>query len=196
MFVLPCILNLYLGMGTDLSKFDKQVIRRLKDEITILKKQDKFNKYCINHLKAEIRLLRDNITKSGVAYKECLYKHKAINEKSNMKLENGTHMTHNGDEIKYVGENMPVFGTQLKMETLVINFKIISNINHIFISSFYSIIGNDNQQNALEGEDSLRNWSPRNIISRTNWLYRVYALCNHDIREMNLLWEISSLFLE
>lgn len=48
----------------------------------------------------------------------------------------------------------------------------------------------------MEVEENLRNWFPRNIIRRTNWLYRIDALRNHDIREMNLLWEILSLFLE
>ena len=30
----------------------------------------------------------------------------------------------------------------------------------------------------------------------TNWLYRVDALRNHDIREMELLWEVALLCLE
>ena len=101
-------------MSTDSSKFDKEVIRKLKDEITLLKKKDKFNEYCINHLKAEIRLLRDTLSKNEVASKECLYKHEAMNEGLNMQLENGTHMTHNGDEIKYVGESIPMYDTELK----------------------------------------------------------------------------------
>ena len=101
-------------MSTDSSKFDKQVIRKLKDDVTILKKQNLLNEYCINHLKAEIRLLRDTLSKNEVASKECLYKHEAMNERLNMQLENGTHMTHNGDEIQYAGENVPVIGTELK----------------------------------------------------------------------------------
>lgn len=101
-------------MSTDSSKLDKKVIMKLKDEITILKKQDKFNEYCINHLKAEIRLLRDNLTKIEVVSKECLYKHEGMNETLNMQLEIGTHMTHNGDEIQYAGENIPLIGTDLK----------------------------------------------------------------------------------
>lgn len=101
-------------MSTDSSKLDKKVIRKLKDEITILKKQDKFNEYCINHLKAEIRLLRDTLTKIEVVSKECLYKYEGMNATLNMQLENGTHMTHNGDEIRYAGENIPLIGTELK----------------------------------------------------------------------------------
>ena len=50
-------------MSIDLSKFDKHSIRKLKNEITTLKKEDKFKGYCINHLKAEIRLLHDTLTK-------------------------------------------------------------------------------------------------------------------------------------
>ena len=42
----------------------------------------------------------------------------------------------------------------------------------------------------------IRLWFPRNILRRTNWLYRVDALRNHDIREMNILWEVASLFLQ
>ena len=58
----------------------------------------------------------------------------------------------------------------------------------MFISLIFQIIGNDNQQNALDVEDNLRNWFPRNIVRRTNWLYHIDALHNHDLREMNLLW--------
>ena len=39
-------------------------------------------------------------------------------------------------------------------------------------------------------------WLPRNILRRTNWLYRVDALRNHNIREMSVLWEVSVLCLE
>ena len=36
-------------------------------------------------------------------------------------------------------------------------------------------------------------WVPRNILRRTNWLYRVDALRNHDMREMRMLWDVCSL---
>ena len=48
----------------------------------------------------------------------------------------------------------------------------------------------------MDVEENLRSWFPRDTTRRTNWLYHIDALRNHDIREMNLLWEISSLFLE
>ena len=31
-------------------------------------------------------------------------------------------------------------------------------------------------------------------MRRTNWLYRMDSLRNHDVREMSLLWEIAELF--
>ena len=34
---------------------------------------------------------------------------------------------------------------------------------------------------------------PRNIVCRTNWLYRIDALCNHGICEMNLIWQVANL---
>ena len=37
-------------------------------------------------------------------------------------------------------------------------------------------------------EQGLHNWQPRNILRRTNWLYRVDALRPHAIREMPILW--------
>ena len=39
----------------------------------------------------------------------------------------------------------------------------------------------------------LSEWFPRDILRRTNWLYRIDALRNHDIREMNLIWELADL---
>ena len=46
----------------------------------------------------------------------------------------------------------------------------------------------------LESNDP--NWYPRDILRRTNWLHRVDALRNYDIRETGLLWEVASLCLE
>ena len=59
-------------------------------------------------------MLRDTLTNIQDASKDCLYKHEGINENLEMKLENGTHLTQNGDETRYVGEDMPVFGIELK----------------------------------------------------------------------------------
>ena len=39
-------------------------------------------------------------------------------------------------------------------------------------------------------ESHLEQWFPRNILRRTNWLYQVDALRPHDIREMNIIWEL------
>ena len=48
----------------------------------------------------------------------------------------------------------------------------------------------------MEVEHLVKNWFPRNILRRTNWLCRTDAFGDHDLREMNMLWEVSSLFLE
>ena len=39
-------------------------------------------------------------------------------------------------------------------------------------------------------------WLPRNMMNRTSWLHRVDALCAHDIREINILWEVTEMCLE
>ena len=43
-------------------------------------------------------------------------------------------------------------------------------------------------------EQGLHSWYPRDILRRTNWLYRVDALRPHDMREMSVLWELTELF--
>ena len=101
-------------MSNNSSNFDRDIIVKLKAELTVMKNQDKFNEYCINHLKAEIRLLRDTLTKIQTSSKDCLYMHEGMNEKLEMQLERGTHMNHKGDEIKYVGESDPTVGEELK----------------------------------------------------------------------------------
>ena len=40
--------------------------------------------------------------------------HEGMNETLEMRLESGTHMNHNGDEIKYFGESDPSVGKELK----------------------------------------------------------------------------------
>ena len=42
----------------------------------------------------------------------------------------------------------------------------------------------------------MRQWYPRNILRRTNWLHRIDALRVHDIREMNILLELADIILE
>ena len=39
-------------------------------------------------------------------------------------------------------------------------------------------------------ENAIRSWHPREVLRRTNWLYRVDALRPLDIREMNLLLDL------
>ena len=39
----------------------------------------------------------------------------------------------------------------------------------------------------------LRHWFPRDILSLTNWLYRVDTLRPHDIRELSILGELDML---
>ena len=43
-------------------------------------------------------------------------------------------------------------------------------------------------------ESYIQNWYPREILRRTNWLYRVDSLRMHDVREMNIMWELACLF--
>ena len=43
-------------------------------------------------------------------------------------------------------------------------------------------------------EENIASWYPRDILRRTNWLYRVDALRPHDIREMCIMWELAELF--
>ena len=45
-------------------------------------------------------------------------------------------------------------------------------------------------------ENSIRWWYPRDILMRTNWLYRIDALRPYDRREMRLFFELASMFLE
>ena len=39
-------------------------------------------------------------------------------------------------------------------------------------------------------------WLPHNMTNLTNWLHHVNALFVHDIREMNVLWEVAEMCLE
>ena len=43
-------------------------------------------------------------------------------------------------------------------------------------------------------DQAIHSWYPRDILRRTNWLYRVDALRPHDIREMLVLWELTQTF--
>ena len=43
-------------------------------------------------------------------------------------------------------------------------------------------------------DQAIQTWYPRDILRRTNWLYRVDALRPHDLREMSVLWELTQTF--
>ena len=43
-------------------------------------------------------------------------------------------------------------------------------------------------------ESELETWRPRDVLRRTNWLYRVDALRNYDRREMSIIWKITELY--
>ena len=58
------------------------------------------------------------------------------------------------------------------------------------------IIDSESSSDVMGDSDSINRWYPRDILRRTNWLYRVDSLRNHDIREMSALWEVASLCLE
>ena len=52
----------------------------------------------------------------------------------------------------------------------------------------------DVSEEANNDESDLGNqWIPRDILRRTNWLYRIDALRNHDIREMQMIWDLTEL---
>ena len=52
---------------------------------------------------------------------------------------------------------------------------------------------NDEESSIDDIDDELNNWYPRDVLRRTNWLYRVDALRPHDMREMDTLWELCEL---
>ena len=44
-------------------------------------------------------------------------------------------------------------------------------------------------------ESGLNSWYPCDILRCSNFLYRVYALRNHNMREMQIIWEVVSLII-
>ena len=50
------------------------------------------------------------------------------------------------------------------------------------------------QSNINNIENGLNSWYPCGILRRTNWPYRVDALRNHNIREIQILWELADIF--
>ena len=45
-----------------------------------------------------------------------------------------------------------------------------------------------------DAEGPFRSWLPRDILRRTNWLYRVNVLRPHDHRESAFIWELVTIF--
>ena len=52
----------------------------------------------------------------------------------------------------------------------------------------------EDDSEVFNNDYSQLSWVPRDVLRRTNWLYRVDALRIHDLREMHNLWEICNLF--
>ena len=67
------------------------------------------------------------------------------------------------------------------------------SINYYIMSNELSS-SEDDDSDAINHDYSQLSWMPRDILRRTNWLYRVDALRIHDLREMHNLWEICNLF--
>ena len=52
----------------------------------------------------------------------------------------------------------------------------------------------DVNEEANNDESNLGNqWIPRDILRRTNWLYRIDALRNHNMRGMQVIWELTEI---
>ena len=49
----------------------------------------------------------------------------------------------------------------------------------------------DRNETTDDIEEAITTWYPRDVLRRTNWLYWIDALRNHDIREMQLLWDLT-----
>ena len=52
----------------------------------------------------------------------------------------------------------------------------------------------EDDSEVFNNDYSQLSWVPRDVLRRTNWLYRVDALRIHDLREMHNLWEMCNLF--
>ena len=76
---------------------EQMIITRLENE----KKQDEF---VINNLKAENRFLRDCLMKLQISTQGALDTDDRMFDTLNDAIENGYHLTHNGDTIYYPGE--------------------------------------------------------------------------------------------
>ena len=69
-----------------------------------IKEKENFNEYLINHLKAELRLCMDALKKVKTATAKAINEQEEMSEALESRLERGVHMTYNGDEMHYPGE--------------------------------------------------------------------------------------------
>ena len=67
-------------------------------------------------------------------------------------------------------------------------------MNNNNINNSNNETNNYDEEAQQDDESFLRNWYPRDIASRTNWLYRIDALRMHDIREMHIIWDLMNLY--
>ena len=69
-----------------------------------IKEKEKFNEYLINHLKAELRLCLDTLKKVKTATIKAINEQEEMSEALESRLDRGIHMTYNGDDMFYPGE--------------------------------------------------------------------------------------------
>jgi len=79
-------------------------VKKLKKINRGIKEKEKFNEYLINHLKAELRLCLDTLKKVKTATAKAINEQEEMSEILESCLERGVHMTYNGDEMYYPGE--------------------------------------------------------------------------------------------
>ena len=80
---------------------------KLSDEqmrITRLNNEKKHDQFVINNSKAENRFLRDCLMKLQISTQRALQTDDRMFDTLNDAIENGYHLTHNGDTIYYPGE--------------------------------------------------------------------------------------------
>ena len=79
-------------------------VQELESVVNDLEQKQKFADYVINHMKAELRLCYDTLKSVNKSAKEAMEEQEAMSETLNARLERGYHLTYNGDEIYYRGE--------------------------------------------------------------------------------------------
>ena len=79
-------------------------VKQLESVIDDLEQKQKCVDYVINHMKAELRLCYDTLKTVNKTVKKAMEEQEDMNETLNARLERGYHLTYNGDEIYYPGE--------------------------------------------------------------------------------------------